>query len=183
MEPQLQFEQCEHEQQQSLQRSICSSRALVSSLVSRMYHLTYKQLLADLHTAYLDAKRQKGNKRYVQSYEKSLEVNLQVLGRELWSRTYKPRPSTCFIITDPKIREVFAADFRDRIVHHLYYNYTHELFERTFIQDSYSCIPGRGTLYGVERLEKHIRQESQNYQKPCYVLKMDIKGYFNVSSI
>ena len=97
---------------------------------------------------------------------------------ELWSRTYQACPSTCFIITDPKKREVFAADFRDRIVHHLYYNYTHELFERTFIQDAYSCIPQRGTLYGVCRLQQHIRSESLNYTIPCYVLKMDIRGYF-----
>ena len=47
--------------------------------------------------------------------------------------------------------------FRDRVVHHLYFNYTHELFERTFIQDSYSCIKGRGTHYGIERLRMHMR--------------------------
>ena len=86
--------------------------------------------------------------------------------------------SQCFIISDPKKREVFAADFRDRIVHHLYYNYVHEMFERTFIQDSYSCIKHRGTHYGIKRMEMHIRQESQNYTVPCYVLKLDVRGYF-----
>ncbi len=81
-------------------------------------------------------------------------------------------------MTYPKRREVFAAQFRDRIVHHLYYNYVHEMLERTFIQDSYSCIKHRGTHYGIARLERHIRRESQNYTVPCYVLKMDISGYF-----
>lgn len=52
------------------------------------------------------------------------------------------------------------------------------MFERTFIADSYSCIKGRGTHYGINRLEHHIRQESQNYKEDCYVMKMDIKGYF-----
>ena len=143
-----------------------------------MYHLTKQQLLQDLYCAYADAKKHKSNKQYVLHFEKRLDENLQVLCNELWQRTYKARQSTCFIITDPKRREVFAADFRDRIVHHLYYNYTHELFERTFIQDSYSCVPHRGTHYGIERLQKHIRQESRNYSRPCYVLKMDIRGYF-----
>jgi hypothetical protein len=73
---------------------------------------------------------------------------------------------------------VFAAQFRDRVVHHLYYNYTHELFERTFVADTYSCIEGRGTHYGIERLAQHIRQESHNYQRECYVMKMDKRGYF-----
>lgn len=97
---------------------------------------------------------------------------------ELINRTYHPLPSDCFVITDPKHREVFAAHFRDRIVHHLYFNYTHEIFERTFIQDSYSCIKGRGTHYGINRLRHHILKESHNYTRPCFVLKMDIRGYF-----
>lgn len=76
------------------------------------------------------------------------------------------------------MREIFAADFRDRIVHHLYYNYTHILFERSFIAESYSCIKGRGTHYGIKRLEHHIRSVSLNYTRKTYILKMDIKGYF-----
>ena len=68
--------------------------------------------------------------------------------------------------------------FRDRIVHHLYFIYTHQLFERTFIADSYSCIIGRGTHYGINRLRQHIRQESQNWTQPCYAMNLDIRGYF-----
>lgn len=142
------------------------------------YRLTREQLLADLHTAYLDARRHKRNKPYQLFFEAHAEENLESLCDELWSRRYQPLPSTCFVITDPKKREVFAAQFRDRIVHHLYFNYTHEIFERTFIADTYSCIKKRGTHYGIRRLEQHIRRESLNYTRPCYVLKMDIKGYF-----
>lgn len=68
--------------------------------------------------------------------------------------------------------------FRDRIVHHLFYNYVHKHFEKTFIEDCYSCIKGRGTSYGIERLKHHILSESQNYTKKCYALKIDIKAYF-----
>jgi len=142
------------------------------------YQLTYDQLLRDLHKAYYDARRHKRNKHYQKVYESRLELNLKELCDELWNREYKPRPSSCFIISDPKKREVFAAEFRDRIVHHLYYNYTYQMLERTFIADSYSCIKGRGTHFGIKRLEKHILQESQNYTEECYVLKMDISGYF-----
>ncbi|MBQ7181593.1 MAG: RNA-directed DNA polymerase, partial [Bacteroidaceae bacterium] len=142
------------------------------------YRLTREQLLADLHQAYYDARRHKRSKPYQQRFERNAVANLSQLCDELWERRYEPQPSTCFIITDPKRREVFAAQFRDRIVHHLYYNYVHEMLERTFIQDSYSCIRHRGTHYGIARLERHIRRESQNYTVPCYVLKMDISGYF-----
>ena len=90
----------------------------------------------------------------------------------------RPDRPSAFVIDYPKKREVFAALFRDRIVHHLYFNYCHELFERTFIQDTYSCIKGRGTHYGVQRLAMHIRQESQNWSQPCYAMNLDIRGYF-----
>ncbi|MBQ7424485.1 MAG: RNA-directed DNA polymerase [Prevotella sp.] len=140
--------------------------------------LTRAQLLEDLYTAYYDARRHKRNKPYQRHFEARLRENLEELCDALYARTYRPLPSTCFIITDPKKREVFAAQFRDRVVHHLYYNYTHEMYERTFIQDSYSCLKGRGTHYGIRRLEQHIRQESRGYTRPCYIMKMDIRGYF-----
>ena len=142
------------------------------------YILTYERLLRDLYVAFYDARKHKASKSYVKEFESNLKMNLETLCDELYYRTYKPLPSTCFIVDYPKKREIFAAEFRDRIVHHLYYNYTCELFERTFIADTYSCIKGRGTHYGIRRLEKHIRQESLNYSVPCYILKIDIRGYF-----
>ena len=142
------------------------------------YRLTRDALMLDLYAAFICAKRHKAKKPYVLHFERNMKENIESLCDDLWTRRYKPEPSTCFVIQRPKKREVFAAQFRDRIVHHLYYNYTHELFERTFIQDTYSCIPGRGTHYGIERMTQHIRQESHNWQRPCYALKIDIRGYF-----
>lgn len=145
---------------------------------SMVYKLTRQALLLDLHAAYQSAKRKKSNKPYVRVFERNLEENLNRLADDLINRTYQPEPSSCFIVEKPKKREVFAAQFRDRVVHHLYFNYTHRIFERTFIADTYSCIEGRGTHYGIERMKKHIRQESRNWQRECYVLKLDIRGYF-----
>lgn len=142
------------------------------------YTLTREALLMDLYVAFLCAKRHKGNQPYVIRFEKHLMENLAELRDALWDRTYKPAPSSCFIIERPKKREVFAAQFRDRVVHHLYYNYTHEIYERTFIADSYSCVPERGTHYGINRLASHIRKASHNYTQKCYVMKLDIRGYF-----
>lgn len=141
-------------------------------------HLQRTQLLEDLYQAYYDARRHKRNKPYQLRFEANLRRNLEALCDELYTRTYKPLPSDCFVITGPKKREVFAAHFRDRVVHHLYYNYASEMFRRTFIADSYSCIKGRGTHYGIRRLYQHILKESHGYTRPCFILKMDIRGYF-----
>lgn len=142
------------------------------------YKLTKEALILDLYSAFYCAKIHKSSKFYVKTFEARLKDNIESLANDLWNRTYKPQPSSCFIVESPKKREIFAAQFRDRVVHHLYFNYTHEIFERTFIQDTYSCIQGRGTHYGADRLEKHIKASSENYTIPCYILKLDIRGYF-----
>lgn len=143
-----------------------------------IFHITKEQLLVDLFKAYYDARKHKRNTRNQLKFEINLEENLVTLRDELMERTYKVGRSTCFIIEDPVKREIFAADFRDRVVHHLVYNYIMPIFERTFITDSYSCRKGKGTLYGVERLEHHIRSCSHNYTDLAYAPKMDIQGYF-----
>ncbi len=147
-------------------------------LISTPYKLTRAQLLYDLYVAFEDAARGKHKMSYVKKFEANLKENLDTLCDELLGRSYRALPSKCFIVSYPKKREVFAAMFRDRIVHHLYFRYTHQMFERTFIADTYSCIVGRGTLYGVERVHHHIRQASLNWQEDCYAMSLDIRGYF-----
>lgn len=155
-------------------QSVRPVRVLAAALADGASH----RLLEDLYRAYLAARRHKRGKGCQIRFEMNQERELVKLRDELLERRYEPRPSSCFIIHDPKMREVFAAEFRDRVVHHLFYNYTHEIFERTFIADSYSCIEGKGTHFGIERLTHHIRSCSQNWSRPCFILKLDIKGYF-----
>ena len=140
--------------------------------------LTRERLLLDLYVAYYDARKHKALRSYVKQWEANLKENMEKLCDDLLNRTYKPLPSKCFIVDYPKKREIFAAIFRDRIVHHLYFYYTNKLFERTFIQDTFSCIKGRGTHYGIERVTDFCRKESQNWQRPCYAMHLDIRGYF-----
>lgn len=154
------------------------SRPLTNPLNNSGYRLTREQLLFDLYIAYYDAARHKHKMAYVQKFERDLAANLKELCDDLLNRRYQALPSKCFVIDYPKKREVFAAMFRDRIVHHLYFRYTHQLFERTFIADSYSCIEGRGTHYGIDRIRQHIRRASLNWSQPCYAMNLDIRGYF-----
>lgn len=137
-----------------------------------------QQLLQDLYRAWKDARRHKRSRDYQLRFERNLEGELIRLRDVILSGRYRPGPSTCFIIHDPKMREVFAAQFRDRVVHHLLYNYIAPLLIPGFIRDSYSCIPGRGTHDGILRLEGSIRIVSCNFTRPCFVLKLDVEGYF-----
>lgn len=135
-------------------------------------------LLTDLFRAYYNARSNKRNTPSQLRFEMNLETNLINLYHDLRDRKYKPLPSVCFVVQDSVKREVFASDFRDRVVHHLYYNYVAALFDRQFIYDSYSCRKGKGTLLGIERLQRHIRAVSRNYTREAYILKLDIRGYF-----
>ncbi|WP_256587601.1 RNA-directed DNA polymerase [Pseudomonas sp. HLS-6] len=108
----------------------------------------------------------------------NLERNLTTLHSDLVTGQYRPGRSICFVVTRPKAREVWAADFRDRIVHHLLYNHVAPRFYASFIADSCACIPGRGTLYAAKRLESKIRSATQNWSKPVFYLKCDLANFF-----
>lgn len=132
----------------------------------------------ELVQAYLDCRRTKRNSKAALAFEAQLETNLCQLDDELRNGSYRPSKSICFVITRPKPREVWAAEFRDRIVHHLLYNRISPRFYAGFIADSCACIPGRGTLYGAQRLEAKVRSITQNWSHPAYYLKLDLANFF-----
>lgn len=134
--------------------------------------------VSDLFQAYYDCRKTKRNTWNALIFEERLERNLMDLWHELISGEYQPGRSICFVVEHPKIREVWAADFRDRVVHHLLYNHVSGRFHRAFIHDSYACIPGKGTHRAVERAEHFARSLTANYSQPGYALKMDVANFF-----
>lgn len=128
--------------------------------------------------AYFDCREHKRNTLSALTFEADLERSLWTLFEELASGTYRPGSSICFVITRPKPREVWAAAFRDRIVHHLLYNHIAPRFYAAFIADSCACIPGRGTLYAATRLEAKVRSQTQNWSREAFYLKCDLANFF-----
>ena len=128
--------------------------------------------------AYLDCCRHKRSKHACIVFNQDALRYLELLWKELDSQTYEIGYSNAFIVTRPKLREVFAADFRDRIAHHLLMLLCMDVFERNFIPDSYNCRRGKGTLYGIKRVRDMIIEMSNNYTEDAYVLKCDMKGFF-----
>ncbi|TXG96516.1 MAG: RNA-directed DNA polymerase [Nevskiaceae bacterium] len=133
---------------------------------------------SELVQAYYDCRRSKRNSNSALAFEMKLEQNLTALHHDLVTGQYRPGRSICFVVTRPKAREVWAADFRDRIVHHLLYNRIGPRIESSFIVDSCACIPGRGTLYAGKRMEAKIRSQTQNWSRPGFYLKCDLANFF-----
>ncbi len=151
-----------------------TSAQCASSADPTVAPFTFEQLVH----AYYDCRRNKRNTNSARQFEQNMEANLLDLHDELLAGTYQPGRSICFVVTRPKAREVWAADFRDRIVHHLLYNQVGAGIEATFIADSCACIPGRGTLYAAKRLEAKVRSATQNWSRPCHYLKADLANFF-----
>ena len=129
--------------------------------------------------AYFDCRRTKRNSINQLRFEVDLEENLTLLHRELCNGTYKIGRNVAFIVTHPKIREVWAAEFRDRVVHHLIYNAISDRYHKRFIRDNYACIPGRGTHDGLRRVSGFTRSITRNWTRPACFLKADVANFFN----
>ena len=97
-------------------------------------------ILSDLFHAYYDARKNKRNTINQLQFEIEYERNIFELYRQIISYNYKPKRSICFVVENTVKREIFAADFSDRVVHHLIYNYIMPIFDPIFINDSYSFV-------------------------------------------
>lgn len=128
--------------------------------------------------AYYDCRRSKRRTASAIVYEMNYESNLIALRDRINTRTYQPGKSICFVVTRPRYREVFAASFEDRIVHHYIALRLEPLFELVFSPRTFNCRKGKGQLYGVKMLEADIKEASNNYTTDCYIMKLDLQGFF-----
>ena len=131
--------------------------------------------LEDFFIAYYQCRKRKRKTINALQFEVNYEENLVKLWREVNSRKYEIGRSICFLVTRPKLREIFAADFRDRIVHHVIMMRLEPLFEEVFIEDNYNCRKGKGTLYGVKVNANNFGQHDQVFYLYCVGTSGSIK--------
>ena len=104
--------------------------------------------------------------------------NLFELLEEINNRKYVPTPSNCYVITYPAYREIFAAQFKDRIVQHFYMEELWDILVKELVIGCSSCIKGRGTAYALNMLKNFIKNGTKDGKEDCYFLKIDLSGYF-----
>lgn len=146
----------------------------------KTYNNLYSSIVSidNLKLAYEKARKHKTKNKEVLKFEEKLRDNLQLLHTELLLQTYRPKPLTTFIIRDPKTRKISKSAFRDRVVHHALCNVIEPIFDKIFIYDSYANRIGKGTLKAIERFDYFKRKVSHNFTRKAYVLKADIRHYF-----
>jgi RNA-directed DNA polymerase len=134
--------------------------------------------LEKVFQAYYSCRKHKRNTRGAMAFEIDLEENIVELWKQLNEGTYQIGRSTVFIVEQPVKREIFAASFRDRIVHHLIINALNPVLEKRLVYDVYACREGKGSHLAIKRLDHFMCSCSDNYQREGWVLKLDVRSFF-----
>jgi RNA-directed DNA polymerase len=135
--------------------------------------------ISNLLASWKEFKRGKTKKKDVFLFEVRTEEHLFQLHAELISKAYRHSPYSDFYVCDPKRRHIHKSIVRDRIVHQAVFRKLYPIFDKNFIYDSYSSRIRKGTHLGVVRLECACRKESNNWRKPVYALKCDVRKFFD----
>jgi retron-type reverse transcriptase len=126
--------------------------------------------LPNLLAAYYSCRKKKRKTINALRFELDLEANLLQLKYSLETRTYQPKKSICFVVVYPKIREIFAADFADRIIHHLLVAQIEPYYEKIFIDNSFACRKSKGTHEALRILHQDLSSG--------FYAQFDIQSFF-----
>ena len=151
-----------------------TTKSAKSVTASNSHFYEYFLDINNLYDAYLSARKNKRSKKAIYEFEKNLGINLASLKTELENFTYKPSEYRTFYVYEPKQRLIVAPNFRDSVIQHLIYNYIYDLFDRSFIHDSYGCRKLKGTHKASARLQEFMRKHSNDK----YYLQLDIRKYY-----
>jgi len=126
--------------------------------------------------AHHNAKKGKGHYSEVKMVENIPEYYFGQVHDMLADKTFHTasyRKETIF--DSGKLREIYKLPyFPDRIVHHAAMNILQPIWDKTFIFDCYSAVPGKGIHAGLARLHRFMK-DRENTQ---YCLKFDIRHYY-----
>lgn len=126
----------------------------------------------NLRLAYYKAKLGKEAKPDVREYGSNLPQNLLLLQQQIQTGNVVVGNYHLFNIYDPKKRQICAAPFAQRVLHHALMNVCHPVFEQFQIYHSYATRINKGTHKAIAKAQQH----QAHYQ---YYLKMDVRKYFD----
>ncbi|MCI5108324.1 MAG: reverse transcriptase/maturase family protein [Candidatus Pacebacteria bacterium] len=112
-------------------------------------------------------------------FELDLMENLVELHNDLIKGKYNHGSYVSFRVNYPKPRHIHKASIRDRLLHHAIHRILYPEFDKKFISDSYSCRINKGTHKAIKRFEIFSKKASLNNIRTCWVLKCDIKKFFD----
>lgn len=138
--------------------------------------VAYGISLESIVEAFEDCSRNKKSSNDYIQFLSNYQSELVRVWQDIRYGRYTPGKSKCFVVEWPVHREVFAADFADRIVHHWWSLRVNPLFERRFTEQgdvSKNCRVGQGVHAAVREAQKMI-----NEHPDWWVGRFDVEGFF-----
>lgn len=129
----------------------------------------------NLRRAHQNARRGKTHYQAVQMVDADPDRYLLQLQQDLIDHTFTTAPYSQKTIYEPKPRVIYKLPYYpDRIVHHAVMQVMQPIWDRQFIYDLYSAIPGKGLHAGSYRLREFL-QDKENTR---YCLKFDVTKFY-----
>ena len=122
----------------------------------------------NLYRAYLHARRNKRFREEVLEFSANLEDHLYELQKTLRDQTYRPGAYKKRVIHDPVDRLIMWQAFIHRVVQWAVYQIINPEFVRSYIEDSYACIKGRGSDAAAQRLFYFMEQAGRKEHAAGY---------------
>ncbi len=137
----------------------------------------------NMYRAYRKAKCGKGYKKSAARFNIMALEGINRLVEQLESKEYRVSEYNEFKVYEPKERIIQTASFKDKVVQHsLCDNVILPRLSEVFIYDNCAGQKGKGTLFGLQRLEEHMTTFWQKHRLEGYILKCDIsKFFYNIS--
>ena len=133
----------------------------------------------NLYRAYRKARQGKRWKGAAAKFEVNLLEALNLLSAQIRTKRYTMSPYNTFEVYEPKRRVVMSNSYKDKVVQHsLCDNVLEPILTRSFIRDNYASQVGKGTHYGLDRLQEFMRRFYRKNGIDGWILKGDISKYF-----
>ncbi len=131
-----------------------------------------------VHRAAQDCLKNKGSRRDAQAFRMHYGQEVLALHERLVTGAYRPEPGIVFVTERPKLREVHAAVFRDRVVHHLLHALLAPRFEPSWSPRTFACRRGLGTHAAFRTLERLVHNISRRGARRAWALQLDVASFF-----
>lgn len=144
--------------------------------------MSYEDVIS-FENLYKGLKKSCNNVRWkasVVGYEQNALRNTHELRKDLLNGTYKIGAYRVFRIHEPKERVIVATRIRDRQYQRsLCDNSFYDEITKCMIYDNGACLKGKGIDFCLNRIKIHLHRYYRKYGLDGWVLKGDIKGFFD----
>ena len=149
----------------------------------RSYNHLWEKYISEenYYTAVENAVRHKGGKKRKYRAARYFRENMEKLKDAFitYAANFKNdfhHPKYIYDGIRKKKRLILVPTMREQVIHHMIVNVMQPIFMRGMYEHSYGSLPGRGAHDAKKVIERWIGKKDRNFK---YILKMDIKKYFD----